>query len=44
MASLLCALLTVALSATAMTKLSRTETETFIPTLDDNVRAPERKA
>jgi integrase len=32
-----------ALSASAMTKLSRTETETSIPAPDDKVRAPERK-
>lgn len=33
-----------ALSAGAMTKLSRTETETSIPAPHDHVRAPERKA
>lgn len=33
-----------ALSASAMTKLSRTETETSIPAPGDKVRAPERKA
>jgi integrase len=32
-----------ALSARAMNKLSRTETETSIPAPDDKVRAPERK-
>jgi hypothetical protein len=33
-----------ALSASAMTKLSRTETEKSIPAPDHKVRAPERKA